>query len=110
MPAAQHATSVGIIPTLYRKIAIAAPTERRRAQGSTLKVGWKETKESLAGDSPREVPQLTVTPIKYTAQCRESTQVSHYHPENSPNGSFPRLGGLHNDSWSIIVTGGEMAD
>jgi len=37
MPAKQHAASVGIIPTLNRKIAIAAPTESRRAQGSTLK-------------------------------------------------------------------------
>src|SRR5215212_10232256 len=36
MPAAQHATSVGIIPTLNRKMATAAPTESRSAQGSTL--------------------------------------------------------------------------
>src|SRR5258708_39285347 len=36
MPAAQHANSVGIIPTLNRKIATAAPTESRSAQGSTL--------------------------------------------------------------------------
>src|SRR5712671_6769962 len=36
MPARQHAASVGIIPTLNRKIATAAPTESRSAQGSTL--------------------------------------------------------------------------
>src|SRR5882757_6412043 len=36
MPARQHAASVGIIPTLNWKIEIAAPTESRRAQGSTL--------------------------------------------------------------------------
>src|SRR5215468_3796412 len=36
MPAAQHATKVGIIPTLKRKIAIAAAPDKASAQGSTL--------------------------------------------------------------------------
>src|SRR5436305_12878330 len=36
MPAAQHAAKVGIIPTLKRKIAIAAASDKASAQGSTL--------------------------------------------------------------------------
>src|SRR5262250_897973 len=36
MPASQQAASVGIMPTLNRKIAIAAATESRSAQRSTL--------------------------------------------------------------------------
>src|SRR3984893_1052756 len=32
----QHAASVGIMPTLNRKIAMAAATERARAHGSTV--------------------------------------------------------------------------
>src|SRR5215469_17976161 len=36
MPAAQHAARVGIIPTLKRKIAIAAAIDKASAQGSTL--------------------------------------------------------------------------
>src|SRR5215472_15646821 len=33
----QHAASVGIMPTLNRKIAMAAATERTRAHGSTVR-------------------------------------------------------------------------
>src|SRR5215510_13932096 len=36
MPAMQHAARVGIMPTLNRKIAMAAATERTRAHGSTV--------------------------------------------------------------------------
>ena len=37
MPAMQQAASVGIIPTLKRKIATAAAIESARAQRSTLR-------------------------------------------------------------------------
>src|SRR5262245_29032039 len=36
MPARQHAASVGIMPTLKRKIAMAAPIDRRGADGSRV--------------------------------------------------------------------------
>src|SRR5215210_5908378 len=57
MPATQHAARVGIIPILNRKIAIAAPTESRRAHGSTLEnLGASNAKgNACTGSTSRKI-------------------------------------------------------
>src|SRR5215212_4523845 len=71
MPAAQHANSVGIIPTLNRKMATAAPTESRSAQGSTLENfgASKENGKACTGSTSRkmvwmanQIARLRMTP------------------------------------------------
>src|SRR5712671_7567922 len=57
MPATQHAASVGIIPALNRKMATAAPTESRSAQGSTLENfgASKANRKARTGSTSRKI-------------------------------------------------------